>query len=227
MTDHNLTIPVITIDGPSGTGKGTLAHRLAQHLKWHLLDSGAIYRVLAFAALVQEVDLEDEDRLAEFAPHLDVQFNSDNPMSPKILLDNQDVTEEIRNETAGDAASRIAQYPMVRQSVLAWQRAFRTPPGLIADGRDMGTVVFPDAELKIYLDAGPEIRAQRRYKELLDRGINVSLDAVFSELKMRDQRDTSRLTAPLKPAEDAVIIDTTDLDRDAVFEHVLSLIENV
>lgn len=217
--------PVITIDGPSGTGKGTLAHLLAKDMGWHLLDSGAIYRALAYVALIREVDLANEPDIVYLAEHEAVEFVGDNPMDPKILVDNQDVTTEIRNETVGDAASRLSQFALVREAVLDWQRRFAVSPGLIADGRDMGTVVFPKAELKVFLDAAPEVRAERRYKELLDRGINVSLDAVFSELKMRDKRDSERETAPLKPANDAIIVDTTGLNRLQVFELVQGLVQ--
>lgn len=224
-SNDSVAVPVVTIDGPSGTGKGTLAHRLAEHLSWRVLDSGAIYRVLAFAALVEGIELSDAEALAQLARTSAVQFLSENPLSPKILLNNQDVTTEIRNETVGDAASRLAQYPSVRLAVLEWQRQFRQFPGLIADGRDMGTVVFPRALVKIYLDASPEIRSQRRHAELLARGINVSLEAVFTELTMRDQRDMHRQVAPLKPAADAVVMDTSHLTKEAVFQRVLAVIE--
>ena len=218
-------VVVITIDGPVGVGKGTLALRLARFLGWHTLDSGAIYRVLALAAQKHEVALDDEIGLCQLSESLQVNFQ---PMpdlsSTQVWLENQDVSRELRTETCGAAASQLAALPTVRQALLARQRAFQQPPGLVADGRDMGTVVFPDAPLKIFLTASVAARAERRYKQLKQQEIDVSMDSLVSEIALRDQRDMTRAVAPLIPAMDANIVDTTALNIDEVLAQVLHLV---
>ncbi len=218
----NNTIPVITIDGFSGCGKGTISQLLAQHLSWHLLDSGALYRVLALIAKQREVDLTDEKALSKLAAHLDVEFIAvaDEPLVG-VILDGQDVSIAVRTEEIGNVASKIAAFPDVRKALLQRQRDFRQAPGLIADGRDMGTVVFSDAEFKFFLTATCEERAKRRYKQLLEKGINVKLAQLFEELAARDARDEQRVVSPLKPARDAVIIDTTELTIEQVIQRIL------
>ncbi len=213
--------PVITIDGASGTGKGTVSLLLAKRLRWKLLDSGALYRVLALAAQKHSVMLDNEKALEVLAEHLDVQFIAQESKLPRIILEGEDVTEAIRTEKMGNAASIVAVLPAVRAALLSRQRAFQDIPGLVADGRDMGTVVFPQAELKIFLIASPEERAMRRYNQLKKRGISVTLAALIEELHERDKRDKERAVAPLKPAEDAVCIDTDHLTIEQVVEKIL------
>lgn len=213
--------PVITIDGASGTGKGTVSQILAKRLNWKFLDSGALYRVLALAAQKHSVALDNEKALEVLAEHLDVQFIAQESESSRIILEGEDVTDVIRTEKIGNAASQIAALPAVRASLLSRQRAFRDTPGLVADGRDMGTVVFPDAELKIFLTASPEERALRRYNQLKERGISVTLSDLIKELRERDRRDQERTVAPLKPAEDAIRIDTDRLTVDQVVERIV------
>ena len=217
-------VPVITIDGPSGTGKGTLALRLADWLHWHLLDSGALYRVVAFAAREQDVDLNDEAAVAAIAADLAVDFGHGRE-EIEICYQGAVVTPEIRSEQAGSAASVVAAMPAVRTALLERQRGFRRAPGLIADGRDMGTVVFPAAELKIFLTASPEIRAERRYKQLKQKGISVNLAPLLEDIRARDQRDQERSVSPLRPASDAVVLDTTELDIGAVEDAVRTLVK--
>jgi len=217
--------PVITIDGASGTGKGTVSQMLATRLGWKFLDSGALYRVLALAAQKHSVAFNNEKALEVLAEHLDVQFIARENKLPLIILEGEDVTETIRTESIGNAASIIAALPAVRASLLSRQRSFRETPGLVADGRDMGTVVFPDAELKIFLTASPEERALRRYNQLKERGISVSLGDLIKELRERDRRDQERSVAPLKPAEDAVMIDTDRLTIEEVVDRILSELE--
>ena len=217
--------PVITVDGPSGVGKGTLCRQLAQQLGWHLLDSGALYRLTALAAQQRATALDDEMALAAIAQALDVQFSSTDSGEERIELDDIDVTLDVRSEHAGQAASQVAALPGVRTALLERQRAFRQPPGLIADGRDMGTVVFPDAPLKIFLTASPEERAKRRYKQLIEKGISASLATLAQDIAERDTRDAQRAVAPLRPAADAIILDTDTLTIAAVRRHVLDLIE--
>lgn len=217
--NHKTNVPVITLDGPSGTGKGTLCHMLAEHLGWHFLDSGAIYRVLAYAARKRSINFNDIDNLVMLAHALNLRF----VVGGLVLLDEEDISDAIRTERCGQEASQIAAIPEVRDALLARQRAFATMPGLVTDGRDMGTVVFPDAILKIYLYASPEERARRRYLQLKDSGNGASLAEVVDELAKRDTRDTERAHAPLKPALDSVQIDTTGLTIVQVFESVLYL----
>ena len=219
MSDHST--PVITVDGPGGSGKGTLSGMLAARLGWHLLDSGALYRLLAFAAQKRGTDLADEQALVELAANLDVQFIADaEGGEQRIMLEGDDVSRSIRTETVGAGASRVAALPAVRHALLARQQAFREAPGLVADGRDMGTVVFPDAQLKIFLTASPEIRAERRYRQLLEKGETASLAGLLDEINARDERDMNRSVAPLRPAEDAVLIDSSHMSIENVLETV-------
>ncbi len=216
--------PVITVDGPSGSGKGTVSQRVAHALGWHLLDSGALYRVLALAARRAGVALDDEAALADLAGRLDVSFEErPGEEGVRVRLDGEDVTAELRSEACGEGASRVAALAAVREALLERQRAFRTPPGLVADGRDMGTVVFPDAPLKIYLTASADERARRRWRQLRAQGVEADLAALYREIAARDARDASRKVSPLRPAEDAVQIDTTGLTVDEVVERVLEL----
>jgi CMP/dCMP kinase len=217
------SVSVITIDGPSGSGKGTVSRLLATQLGWHFLDSGALYRLVALAALHHAVSLEDEVSLKTLAAHLDVQFVAeDGAIESRIVLEGEDVTDAIRTEECGKAASLVAALPSVRHALLHRQRAFREPPGLVADGRDMGTVIFPDAKLKIFLNATQEERAQRRYKQLNAKGVSVNLQHILGELVERDARDSERSVSPLRPAADAITIDTTTLSIDDVVGEVMT-----
>ncbi|WP_159564569.1 (d)CMP kinase [Budvicia diplopodorum] len=218
--------PVITVDGPSGAGKGTLCQALAENLGWHLLDSGAIYRVLALAALHHHVDITSEEALVLLAVHLDVQFVTQE-RELQVILEGEVVTSQIRNETVGNTASQAAALPRVREALLRRQRAFREFPGLIADGRDMGTIVFPDAPVKIFLDASAEERAQRRMLQLQKNGLCVKFERLFSEIQERDYRDRNRAVAPLVPASDALILDSTHMSIDEVIERALVYARNV
>ena len=218
---------VITLDGPSGTGKGTLCHLLAKHLNWNMLDSGAIYRALAFAARKKGIDTHDGLKLTHLAQSLDLHFESTKENSTRILLEKEEIQSLIRSEQCGQDASEIGLIPEVRKALLERQRAFATAPGLVTDGRDMGTVVFPNADLKVFLYASMEERAKRRYLQLKESGIHVSLAQVIEELVKRDTRDTARVHAPLKPAKDAVEIDTTGLTVTEVFQVLIELVKKV
>ncbi|MGB3916344.1 (d)CMP kinase [Thiothrix litoralis] len=215
----NTPSPVITLDGPAGAGKGTIACMLADKLGWHMLDSGAIYRVAALAALRSGVGLGDEKALAALLPTLNIEFNNG-----EAWLNGEMVTGEIRNETCASATSQIAALPAVRAALLVLQRNFRQLPGLVADGRDMGTVVFPEATHKFYLTASAEIRAERRLKQLSQQGLSAKLCDLIQDINARDERDTNRPVAPLKPAADALVIDTGSLDQTEVFATVLHYI---
>ena len=219
-------VPVIAIDGPGGVGKGTLARRLAEHLGFHLLDSGALYRLLALAAEEACVSMQDEAALARLAGQLDVEFRlGADKDAARPILRGREVTEALRSERCGDNASRVAGFPQVRTALLGRQRDFRQRPGLVADGRDMGSVVFPDAVLKIFLSASLEERARRRYKQLIGKGIGVSLASLLADIQARDKRDSERNTAPLRPAGDAEVIDTTGQEIDVVLSRIAAIVE--
>jgi len=213
--------PVITVDGPSGAGKGTISHMLADTLGWHFLDSGALYRVTGQACLIEGVSWDDHPAVAEVARHLDVSFSAAPSGEILVAYRGQDVSRAIRTEEGGRGASTVAAIPAVREALLARQREFRRLPGLVADGRDMGTVVFPDADLKFYLTASAEERARRRYKQLIAKGESVSLPRLLEDIRERDARDSSREVSPLVPAEDAIVIDSSDLFIPDVFAQVM------
>ncbi len=215
-------VPVLTIDGPSGAGKGTVSRIVARRLGWRFLDSGAIYRALAWAASRRGVDLDDADAVARVAREMRLEFICDEDV--KVMVDGEDVTDRLHTEECGRIASKIAAYPQVRRALLDKQRAFRQPPGLVADGRDMGTVVFPDAPYKVFLTASAEERARRRYLQLKAQGLDVNLDQIIKDLEERDRRDREREESPLVPAKDAVVIDSSDLSIDEVVDRVLALL---
>ena len=221
MTTH---APVLTIDGPSGSGKGTISRAVARILGWHFLDSGALYRAVGVAAGWEDTDLSDPDALQRLAERTVVGFRDVPGAEPRVLVDGLDATDELRTETAGAAASAIAAIPGVRAALIERQRDFRQLPGLVADGRDMGTVIFPDADVKVFLTASAEERAQRRYKQLIEKGVEVTLDSLLREIIARDARDAQRPVAPLKPADDAVLLDSSGVPIDQVVEQVLSLL---
>ena len=214
--------PIVTIDGPSGSGKGTISRAVAARAGWHLLDSGALYRLVAVAGLQAGLDPADLAGHARLAATLNASFSVEPGGAERVLLDGVEVTSRIRSEEAGQGASRVASWPEVRRALLERQRAFARPPGLVADGRDMGTVVFPTATLKVFLTASLEERALRRYKQLKDKGSDVSLPALSREITERDRRDSTRAVAPLKPAPDAEVIDSTSLSIEQVVERVMA-----
>ena len=220
MTEN--LIPVITIDGPGGSGKGTISYLLAKELGWHLLDSGALYRVLALAAEWHAVQMTDEVALEVLAAHLDVQFLAvtDTPLC-RVILEGEDVSEDIREEDCGNNASIVAAFAKVRAALLERQRAFREVPGLVADGRDMGTVVFTDAAVKVFLTASAGERAKRRHNQLKEKGFDVSLRDLFEDIQKRDERDANRSVSPLRPAPDSLVLDSTNLGIEEVFERVM------
>ena len=218
-------VPVLTIDGPSGSGKGTISRLVAARLGWHYLDSGALYRAVGLAAAWSEVDLSDAEAVAACARRTEIEFRTgEGGAEPHVIVNGKDATHHLRMETAGAAASAIAAHPPVRDALLDLQRSFRRSPGLVADGRDMGTVIFPDAAYKVFLTASARERAERRHKQLKDKGVSVTLDGLLREILARDARDAERAVAPLRPAEDAVHIDTTGLSIETVVARVLALV---
>ena len=219
-------VPVVTIDGPSGSGKGTIGRLLAHKLGWHYLDSGALYRLVALSAMRRHLDFGDAAALAAAAASLDVRFTAA-AAGERVYLEGDDISSELRTERAGDAASKVAAVPEVRTALLRRQRDFAVAPGLVADGRDMGTVVFPDALLKVVLTASAEARAMRRHKQLKEKGIDVSLPDLSWDIAQRDARDASRTVAPFKPAPDAQVIDSTSLAPEEVVAHILNWLEGV
>jgi cytidylate kinase len=221
-------VPVLTIDGPSGSGKGTIARAVADRLGWHMLDSGAIYRAVGYAAGVKDLDLSDAEAVARCALEIRIEFRDPGDGGDtRVIIDGEDATDAIRTETAGAAASAIAALPEVRKALVDKQLAFRRAPGLVADGRDMGTVIFPDAPFKVFLTASPAERAERRYKQLKSKGLDVTLASLLHEIELRDARDASRTVAPLRPAADAVVIDTTGKPIPAVVTEVLAVVRKV
>ncbi|MFC3095646.1 (d)CMP kinase [Alteromonas sediminis] len=219
------SVPVITVDGPSGAGKGTLSALIAAHLGWHFLDSGALYRVLAVASLHHDIPADDEEGLVPLATGLDVNFTCENGLH-RVVLEGEDVTDDIRTEEIGAVASQVAALPRVREALVRRQRAFKDQPGLVADGRDMGTVIFPDAEAKIFLTASAEARAERRCAQLKAKGLDVNIARLLSDIQSRDERDKSRTVAPLVPADDALQLDSTSLTIEQVFEKALDFINS-
>jgi CMP/dCMP kinase len=217
--------PVIAIDGPSGSGKGTVSQRVAQALRWHLLDSGALYRTLAWASQQAGIDATETQKLYALARQLKVKFEQTREGTERILLDNRDITAWVRSEECGNLASVLAIIPKVREGLKSLQRSFRQPPGLVADGRDMGTVIFKDAGLKIFLTASAEERAKRRYNQLKEKGLDATLPALFRDIAARDSRDQKRAASPLKPAPEALVLDTTNAGIDQVVADVLALVK--
>lgn len=227
MSENNQrnSIPVLTIDGPSGSGKGTISRRLASHLGWHYLDSGALYRAVGVAAMKAGIDMGDEASVEACARRMQIRFADDAQGEARVLVNGEDVTDELRLESTGTAASAIASMAGVRAALVQMQHDFRTAPGLVADGRDMGTVIFPDAFCKVFLTASAAERADRRHKQLMQKGVSVNLDSLLEEIVARDARDANRALSPLKPAADAVSIDTTGVAIDTVVAQVLALVE--
>jgi CMP/dCMP kinase len=216
-------VPVMTIDGPSGSGKGTISRAAARALGWSLLDSGALYRLVALAGLRAKISLDDGPALARLAQGLDLRFGSDSALEEVVWLDGKEVTAAIRTESAGNDASKVAAFPGVRAALLERQRRFAVPPGLVADGRDMGTVVFPQAEVKFFLTASADERAARRHKQLKEKGVAATLAALSLEIAERDLRDTTRTASPLVASADAILLDTTGMPVNAVVERVLTV----
>jgi cytidylate kinase len=223
QTSPSSAVPVIAIDGPSGSGKGTISRAVANTMRWHLLDSGALYRLVALAARRAGVALDDAAALAGLAGRADIRFGSGPTGEERVWLDHTEVTRDIRTEAAGGDASKVAAIPAVRAALLARQRAFAVPPGLVADGRDMGTVVFPGAEVKIFLTASLEERALRRHNQLKEKGVTATLAALSLEIAERDRRDISRSASPLVASADAVVLDTTGMPVNAVVDRVLKI----
>ncbi|HQZ31243.1 MAG TPA: (d)CMP kinase [Arenimonas sp.] len=217
-------IPILTIDGPSGSGKGTISRAVAERLGWHYLDSGALYRAVGLAAAWEGVDLSDAEAVAQCARRTEIRFETQGAGEPHVIVNGKDATRQLRTETAGAAASAIAAQPPVRAALVDLQHGFRRLPGLVADGRDMGTVIFPDAPYKVFLTASAGERAQRRYKQLKEKGVSVNLDSLLHEIAARDERDAGRAVAPLKPADDAVVVDSTGTPIAEVIERVLAVL---
>ncbi len=211
-----MQVPIITVDGPSGSGKGTISQRVAERLGWHFLDSGAIYRVLGLMASRAGIGSEDVDKLVEMAKNMPLSFDGE-----RVMLNQEEVSDDIRTESAGNRASKVAAIPQVREALLTWQRNYARPPGLVADGRDMGTVVFPQAQVKIFLTASPEERAKRRYKQLKGKGLGVNLAGLIEEIRERDERDSQRAVAPLRASASALQLDSTNLTIDEVYAQVM------
>ena len=221
----NDSVPILTIDGPSGSGKGTIARAVADRLGWHMLDSGAIYRAVGHAAGAKDLDVSDAQAVARCAATTRIEFRDPGDGGDtRVIIDGEDATDAIRTETAGAAASAIAALPEVRKALVNKQLAFRQPPGLVADGRDMGTVIFPDAPFKVFLTASAAERAERRYKQLKSKGLDVTLANLLHEIELRDARDASRMVAPLRPAADAMVIDTTGQPIPMVVDRVLAVV---
>lgn len=216
------SVPVITIDGPSGAGKGTVSRLVAEHFGWQLLDSGAIYRVLAVAIMHHNIEVSEEEPLIPIAAHLDVQFEITEDGNSKVILEGEDVSESIRSEDVSALASQVAAFPRIREALLRRQRAFKVAPGLVADGRDMGTVVFKDAPVKVFLTASAEERARRRFEQLKAKGFDVKIGRLLDDIRQRDERDQNRKVAPLIAAEGALIIDSTELSIAEVVDKILS-----
>ncbi|BAU48622.1 cytidylate kinase [Sulfurifustis variabilis] len=223
-TDPRASAPVVTLDGPSGSGKGTVGQVLAARLGWYFLDSGALYRLVGLLAHETAVRLDDGPQLARLAQEMHVDFGVNPAGTPRVVLNGVDVGDRLRTEEAGDRASRVAAVPEVRQALLEKQRAFRRPPGLVADGRDMGTTVFPDALLKVFVTASAEQRAERRYKQLKEKGFDVNLARLLEEIRERDARDAARAVSPLRPAADAQVLDTSDLSISEVVDRIEGLL---
>ncbi|MGB8633751.1 MAG: (d)CMP kinase [Rhodanobacteraceae bacterium] len=227
MSSAKSPAPVLTIDGPSGSGKGTISRLVADMLGWRMLDSGALYRAIGYSASMAGVDLSDGDAVARSARNTRIRFQAaEDGGDTRVFVNGHDATDELRTETCGAAASAVAVFPSVREALLDKQRSFRHKPGLVADGRDMGTVIFPDAGHKVFLTASANERAKRRYKQLKDKGLAVTLASLLREIEARDARDAQRKVAPLRPAEDAVVIDTTGMPIEVVVDKVLALIES-
>ena len=224
MSEASRDIPVLTIDGPAGAGKGTISRRVAQALNWAYLDSGALYRAVGIAAAWEGIGLDEPMELAACASRTDIKFISQNIEEPIILINGKEATADIRSELAGSMASALAAQPEVRKALIDLQRSYRKAPGLVADGRDMGTVIFPDAPFKFFLTASALERANRRHKQLMEKGVSVKLESLLHEIVARDERDANRTVAPLKPADDAIVIDSTAMPIDAVIDQVLSVL---
>jgi cytidylate kinase len=220
MSQSNSSIPVLTIDGPSGSGKGTIAALVAETMDWHILDSGALYRLSGYSAIKKDIDFSNIDKLVQNTLKMNVRFESG-----RVWLDEKDVSLEIRTESAGNNASKVAAIPEIRRCLLQWQRDYVKAPGLVADGRDMGTVVFPQADIKIFLDASAEVRAKRRYKQLIEKGLSANLADLVEEIRERDDRDRNRQVAPLCAADDAVVIDSSDMTIESVTKQVLEVVK--
>ena len=220
MSDLQSTIPVLTIDGPSGSGKGTIAALVAETLGWHILDSGALYRLSGYSAVKSNIDFSDIDKLVNNTLEMSVHFESG-----RVWLDDEDVSLEIRTESAGNNASKVAAIPQIRSCLLQWQRDYVKAPGLVADGRDMGTVVFPQADIKIFLDASAQVRAERRYKQLIEKGLSANLADLVEEIRERDDRDRNRAVAPLCAPDDAVVIDSSNMTIEFVKKQVLEVVQ--